>query len=86
MGKTRGQYKAEYSEGEKVKIAPRADLEHFLATWKFHNKLTREQLAYADYVAEVASIEFYHGGDELYRTQGSAGIWREAWLERLKST
>jgi len=61
-------------------------LEHFLATWKFHNKLTQEQLAYADHVAEVESIGFYHAGDELYRLKEVPGIWHEACLERLKST
>jgi hypothetical protein len=83
MGKTRGPYNAEYSAGENVKIASRATLEQFLKTWRYHNKLKPEQLAYADAISEVESVGFYHGGDELYWLKGVSGIWHEACLERV---
>jgi hypothetical protein len=81
MGKTKGLYKAEFPKGSKVKIASRAFLERFLATWNLHNKLEPDQLNYADQVAEVESVGFYHGGDELYRLRGIPGIWHEQCLE-----
>jgi len=82
MGRTKGPYTAEYAAGDNVKIASRSTLEQFLRTWKYHNKLKPEQLAYADVIAEVVSIGFYHGGDELYGLKGVPGIWHEACLER----
>jgi hypothetical protein len=37
-------------------------------------------LDYADRVARVESVGFYHGGDELYKLQGITGIWHEQCL------
>jgi hypothetical protein len=39
------------------------------------------QLEYAGRIAEVESVGFYHGGDELYKLQGLPGIWHEVCLE-----
>jgi hypothetical protein len=64
-----------------VKIANRVFLENFLRTWKLHNKLEPKQLDYADQIAEVESIGFYHGGDQLFRLKGIPGIWHEQCLE-----
>jgi hypothetical protein len=81
MGKSKGLYKAEFPAGSTVKIAGRSLLENFLKTWTLHNKLEPSQLNYADQIAEVESVGFYHGGDELYRLKGIPGIWHEQCLE-----
>lgn len=81
MGKTKGLYQEEFPKGSKVKIVSRPALEHFLASWKYHSKLNPDQLKYADRVAEVESVSFYHGGDELYSLKGIPGIWHEQCLE-----
>jgi hypothetical protein len=73
--KKRKPYEEEYPKGSRVKIASRPTLEKFLRDWKYHNKLQPEQLNYADQFAEVESIGFYHGGDELYKLQGIPGLW-----------
>lgn len=78
MGKTKGPYKAEFPEGSMVQIADRAFLENFLEMWKLHDPLKPDQLNYADKRAEVTSVGFYFGGDELY-VKGIPGIWHEHW-------
>lgn len=83
MGKTKGPYKEEFPKGSTVKIANRAFLEDFLTRWKLHNKLQPEQLNYAAQVAEVESVGFYHGGDELYKLKNIPGIWHEECLEAV---
>src|SRR5277367_1603133 len=77
MGKTKGPYNAEFPAGYTVKIANRAFLEDFLKTWKLHHKLATNQLEYADKIAKVESVGFYHGGDELYKINGVPGLWHE---------
>ncbi|MBF6570932.1 MAG: hypothetical protein IVW54_18870 [Candidatus Binataceae bacterium] len=81
MGRTKGPYKEEFPMGSNVKIVSRSVLENFLKTWKLHNKLEPNQLNYADQIAEVESVGFYHGGDELYKLKGVPGIWHEQCLE-----
>jgi len=73
-------YNEAFPQGTKVKIASRPVLEEFLATWKLHNKLDPEQLKYADQTAEVESVGFYHGGDELYKLKGIIGVWHKRCL------
>ena len=68
-------YQEEHAKGSRVKIASRPVLEQFLRDWKYHNKLQPEQLNYADQIAEVESLGFYHGGDQLYKLKGIPGIW-----------
>ena len=80
MGKSRGAYNAEYPAGSRVRISSRSALEGFMRSWVHHNKLQAEQLDYADRVARVESVGFYHGGDELYKLQGIPGIWHEQCL------
>lgn len=74
-------YKEKYPKGSKVRIADRAYLEEFLRTWTFHNKLEAQQLNYADQIAEVESVGFYHGGDELYVLKDIPGVWHEQCLK-----
>ena len=80
MGKTKGPYKAEFPVGSAVRIADRVCLEGFLRSWAYHNKLDPQQLGYADRIAEIEDVGFYHGADELYRLKGIAGIWHEQCL------
>jgi hypothetical protein len=81
MKNTQNIYTESFPKGVKVKIAPRSFLENFLATWKFHNKLEPYQLNFADQIAEVEAVGFYHGGDQLYRLKGIPGIWHEHCLK-----
>ena len=73
-------YHEKYSVGSRVRIAARAKLEDFHTRWRYHNKLTREQIDFADAVAEVAVVTFYHGGDVLYELKLVCGIWHEECL------
>jgi hypothetical protein len=68
-------YQEEHAKGSRVRIASRPVLEQFLRDWKYHNKLQAQQLNYADHLAEVESVGFYHGGDELYKLKGIPGVW-----------
>jgi hypothetical protein len=81
MGRIKGPYKAEFPVGSLVRIAGRDALEHFMRTWKFHNKLQPEQLDYGGKAGKIRSVGFYHGGDELYQIEGVPGIWHEQCLE-----
>jgi hypothetical protein len=73
-------YNASFPVGTTVAVAPRADLEEFRRTWRYHHPLAQEQEAYAGHVARVESIGYYHGGDVLYRLKGLPGIWHEQCL------
>jgi len=84
MGKSKGPYKAEFPKGSTVKIADRSCLEEFFHTWKLHHKLRPEQLNYADKVAKVKSVAFYHGGDEVYELKGVPGLWHEQCLRPVE--
>jgi hypothetical protein len=84
MGKSKGPYKAEFPQGSTVQIANRAFLENFLETWKLHNPLNPNQLNYADKSAEVKSVKFYFGGDELYVLEGIPGVWHEQCLNAIE--
>jgi hypothetical protein len=81
MGKTRGPYNAEYPKGAKVRVADLNVLEDFKRNWNLHNKLEPNQLEFAGVRAEVESVGFYHGGDELYKLKNVPGIWHEQCLE-----
>jgi len=81
MANTHNIYNETFPRGTKVKIVSRSFLENFLATWKLHNRLIPEQLNYADQIAEVESVGFYHGGDELYKLKAIPGIWHKKCLE-----
>ena len=85
MGKTKGPYKEEFTKGSVVKIADSAFPENFLKTWTLHDKLTPEQLNYANQIAEVESVGIYFGGDELYKLKGVPGLWHEQCLKASKS-
>jgi hypothetical protein len=45
-----------------------------MRTWKLHNKLQPERLAYAGMIGMVERVGFYRGGDELYEVEGAPGI------------
>ncbi len=73
-------YKEAFPAGSSVRIVDRPMLEQFLQTWKFHNPLKPEQLAFAGKTEKVANVGFYHGGDALYVLDGIPGIWHEQCL------
>jgi hypothetical protein len=75
MGRTKGPYNEEYPVGTKVRIANRENLEKFIAEWKLHNPLNFKQLDFANKVAVVEEVGFYHGGDELYKLVDIPGLW-----------
>ena len=74
MGERTGAYKEQFAKGSRVKIADSSFLDEFLRTWKFHDKLRPEQLSYADKVAKVKAVEFYHGDDVPYELKGVPGL------------
>jgi hypothetical protein len=53
---------------------------HALGARKYHHKLRPIQLEFADRIAEVEAVGFYHGGDVLYRLVGIPGTWHERCL------
>ncbi|MGO9996110.1 MAG: hypothetical protein ACLPTF_26885 [Steroidobacteraceae bacterium] len=73
-------YTEKFPVGSSVLIADGDVLEHFRQTWKLHNPLLPEQLAFAASRATIASIGFYHGGDVLYVLEGLPGVWHESCL------
>jgi len=73
-------YKEAFPAGTKVRIADRVSLNKFKETWKYHHKLQPEQLEYADRIATVEEVGFYHGGDALYKLTGVPGLWPEPYL------
>lgn len=81
MANTQNIYKEAFPKGTKIRVKDRPLLENFLETWKLHNKLKSDQLGYAGRVAEVESVGFYHGGDELYKLKEIPGIWHKQCLE-----
>lgn len=80
MGKTKGLNKAEFEVGSEVRVADRVFLEAFLEAGQYHNELEPEQLEYAGRTAKVKSVEFFHGGDEIYTVEGVPGVWHEECL------
>ena len=73
-------YKEAFPAGTYVRIAERPFLEEFAATWKYHHKLQQGQFEYANRVARVAAVGFYHGGDPVYTLDGAPGQWLEQCL------
>jgi hypothetical protein len=80
MGARNGPYNPDFPMGTAVRIASRAELERFRATWKYHHPLKEEQLSFAGLIAVVVDIGTYHGGDELYGLDGIPGTWHECCL------
>lgn len=83
MGKTKGLHQAEFEVGSQVRIADRAFLQEFLEAGQYHNELEEEQLEYAGRVTTVKSVEFFHGGDEIYTLEGVPGVWHEECLSAV---
>ena len=74
-------YKAQFGSGSVVQIVNRSALDHFRATWRYHNPLTSEQLEFAGQSATVRKVGYYHGGDVLYELDGVPGTWHEELLK-----
>lgn len=64
-----------------VRIAPRAELEAFVRSWKYHHPLSPEQLEYAGQIATVRATSVYHGGEVLYELAGIPGYWHQQLLQ-----
>jgi hypothetical protein len=75
-------YTEKFPAGSSVLIAERQALEHFRDTWKLHNPLHPEQLAFAGSPATIATVGFYHGGDVLYVLEGIPGVWHKSCLTK----
>jgi hypothetical protein len=75
-------YTEKFPAGSNVHIAERHALEHFRDTWKLHNPLHPEQLAFAGSRATIVSVGFYHGGDVLYVLEGIPGVWHVSRLTK----
>ena len=73
-------YREAFPKGTKVRVADRTFLELFMKEWKYHHKLTSEQLAHADRGTKVKRVAFYHGGDPVYTLEGVPGVWLEPCL------
>jgi hypothetical protein len=73
-------YKERFPVGDMVEVVGRECLEDFRRTWRWHNGLTENQLAYAGAKSCVATVSFYHGGDALYTLEGVPGLWHEVCL------
>lgn len=74
-------YKATHAVGSAVRIAKREVLDHFAETWRLHNPLNVDQLAFAGREVIVQSVGYYHGGDVLYVLNNVPGVWHEQCLE-----
>jgi hypothetical protein len=79
-------YIAAYPKGTRVQVAGRDILDEFKQTWRYHDPLTEAQLAHAGRTTTVAEVGFYHGGDPLYRLEGSPGALHEACLRPAPGT
>jgi hypothetical protein len=75
-------YKEAFPEGTKVRVAGRAFLDLFMREWRYHHKVTPDQLEYADREAVVKGVAFYHGGDPVYTLAGVPGQWLEQCLRQ----
>jgi hypothetical protein len=73
-------YQERFPKGSAVRIADRRVLDDFVREWRFHHPLSAGQLEFADRVAVVKSVGFYHGGDVLYELDGVPGTWHERCL------
>jgi hypothetical protein len=78
-------YKEAFAVGSDVTIANLSDLEEFLRTWRFHNPIREEQLAYAGKLTRVVKVGFYFGGDPLYQLEGIPGVWHEVCLSSAET-
>jgi hypothetical protein len=70
-------YREAFPAGTEVRIADRAILQNFMATWNYHHKLQAEQLVYADRTTKVEEVGFFHGG-------GIPGLWLEQCLRPIE--
>ena len=80
VGTRNGPYNADFPKGSKVRIKSCKFLRNFRLTWKYHHPIEESQIAYGGTVAEVDSVGYYHGGDELYTLKFVPGTWHEECL------
>ena len=76
-------YKERFPVGTAVRIQDQSFLTDFMKNWKYHHKLEPAQLSYANAVATVQEVTFYHGGDPIYKLRDIPGLWLEQCLEPI---
>ena len=74
-------YVESFEVGSSVRIAELPVLQQFRESWRYHNPLREEQLAFAGKTARVSKVGFYHGGDPLCVLEDVPGVWHEECLE-----
>lgn len=84
MGTTHGPYIAEFPVGTRVRIVDRDRLEAFMRDWRWHDPVEPEALQFAGRATEVVTVDFYHGGDDLYSLKGIPGLWHESCLVAME--
>lgn len=73
--------KERFPVGSRVRVASEALLLDFIANWKYHRPLQKDQLKYAGLASIVSDVGFYHGGDILYQLKDTGNsIWHESCL------
>ena len=70
-------YCERFKKGSIVRVAPLDDLLEFQRTWRLHDPLSNDQLAFAGRLTTVVGVGFYHGGDVLYQLAEAPGVWHE---------
>ena len=86
MGATRGVYREEFPAGSTVRIVDAEELRKFAMSWKLHHQLQPEQMEFAGKTAEIEEVNFYHGGDELYKLRGLPVYWHEQCLRAVSKS
>jgi hypothetical protein len=73
-------YDAAFPVGTPVQVVTDPELREFRASWKWHHKLSDDQMAFAGREAKVMRVGYYHGGDPLYELTNVPGLWHEVCL------
>jgi hypothetical protein len=74
-------YREQFPKGSRVRIVDRRRLTDFQRTWKFHDPVSDDMLAFAGRTSIVVGVGFYHGGDVLYQLADVPGVWHEVCVE-----
>jgi hypothetical protein len=80
---TPGPYRELFPKGSRVRVVGVEKLQAFAQSWKYHNPVQPETLAFAGKIAKVKSVGYYHGGDVLYELSGFPGAWHKACVESI---
>jgi hypothetical protein len=67
-------YHSAFDGGEYVRIVEVEALRRFQQSWKWHNPLQEEQLAYAGKDVRIVGVSYYHGGTPLWMFEWKYGF------------